>query len=203
MGGQTKSFLTYNQFLDLFQNYPNLVTNVEIKGTIEPHNALAPQTNPTITEQLTKTTPENIKKRIVWSSFSSEMLADFKRLNPTVETAQLFCEPKDTEPLIFKGLPDRYLQFTLKNIKQIHKEQRIKAAHVEISTLNDDEILIFCLKNHIKIRTWSLLERNPEKDAAARQNLIKVFKLAERYPDLNIGIITDYAPAVSQLFSTC
>ena len=202
MGGQTAPFLTYDQFLNLFQDYPNLITNVEIKGTIEPRDALSPQISPTITEQLTKATPESIKSRIIWSSFSSEMLADFKRLNPTIETAQLFCEPIDTEPLIFKGLTDRYLQFTLKNIKQIYKKMGVKAAHVEISTLNDDAALAFCLKNHIKIRTWALFERNPEKDAAARQNLLKIFRLAEKYPDLHIDIITDYAPIISRLFST-
>ena len=202
MGGQTAPFLTYNQFLDLFQNYPDLVTNVEIKGTIEPKGALSPQTNPTIAEQLTKTTPESIKSRIIWSSFSTETLADFKKLNPAVETAQLFCEPMDTEPLIFKGLTDRYLQFNLKNIKRIYKKFAPEAAHVEISTLNDDDTLAFCLKNRINIRTWALLERNPEKDVAAWQNLSKVFRLAEKYPDLHIDIITDYAPVITHLVLT-
>ena len=109
IGGQREPFFTYEQFLDLFNNYPELRVNVEIKGTIEPQNALPPQTNPTIVEQLTKITPEGMKDRIIWSSFSTETIVGFKKLNPKSIIAQLFCEPKEDEPLIFKGLTDRYL----------------------------------------------------------------------------------------------
>ena len=45
IGGQTEAFLTYEQFLKLFRNYPDLITNVEIKGTIEPKNALIKRGN--------------------------------------------------------------------------------------------------------------------------------------------------------------
>ena len=201
IGGKTESFLTYEQFLDLFKNYPNLSANVEIKGTIEPKNALLPQTNPTITEQLTKVTPENIKKRIIWSSFSTGMIADLKKLNPQARVAQLFCGLKKEEPFIFQGLPDRYLQFNLKNLKQISKTISLEAVHVEISTLSDNEELKFCRENSIHIRTWAILERNPEKDNIAQQNLLKVFELSKKYPDLHFDIITDYAPSVTQLLS--
>ena len=199
IGGKTESFLTYEQFLDLFKNYPHLSANVEIKGTVEPKNALLPQTNPTIPEQLTKITPENIKKRIIWSSFSTGMIADLKKLNPQARIAQLFCPTQEEEPFIFKGLPDRYLQFNLKNIKQISKTISLEAVHVEISTLSDDETLKFCQENSIHIRTWALLERNPQKDKIAQQNLLNVFELSKKYPCIHFDIITDYAPLVNQL----
>ena len=198
IGGKTESFLTYEQFLDLF---PNLSANVEIKGTIEPKNALLPQTNPTITEQLTKATPENIKKRIIWSSFSTGMIADFKKLNPQARVAQLFCPTHEEEPFIFQGLPDRYLQFNLKNLKQISKIIPLEAIHVEISTLSDNEALKFCQKNSFHIRTWALRERNPQKDSLAQQNILKVLELSRKYPPLHLDIITDYAPLVTQLLS--
>ena len=202
IGGQTESFLTYEEFLNLFQNYPELLVNVEIKGTIEPQNALFPQTNPTIVEQLTKATPEAIKKRIIWSSFSTEMIADFKRLNPNARVAQLFCEPKADEPFIFDGLSDRYLQFNLENVKKITENVSLEAVHIEISTLFENDVFEFCRNNHIYFRTWALLERNPEKDDEARQNILKVFELAKKYPDLHIDIITDYVPVIEQMFDT-
>lgn len=199
IGGQTESFLTYEEFLKLFQNYPDLLVNVEIKGTIEPQNALPPQIKPTITEQLTKVTPEHIKKRIIWSSFSTEMITDFKKLNPDAHVAQLFCEPKTEEPYIFAGLSDRYLQFTLNNVMQITKDISLEAVHVEISTLFENDVFEFCRKNNIHIRTWALLERNPEKDNEAHQNILKVFELAKKYPDLSVDIITDYAPIITRM----
>jgi len=202
MGGRKEPFLTYEQFLNLFQDYLDLSVNVEIKGTIEPQNALPPQKNPTLVERLTEVTPENISKRIIWSSFSTEMINDFKRLNPQARVAQLFCEPKEDEPFIFTNLPDRYLQFNLKNIKQISKRVPLEAVHVEISTLSDDETLAFCWENHIHIRTWALLERNPEKDDIARKNLLKVYALAEKYPDLYLDIITDYVPEAIRLLGS-
>jgi glycerophosphoryl diester phosphodiesterase len=201
MGGQTEAFLTYENFLDLFKNYPELPVNVEIKGTIEPQNALPPQTNPTIIEQLTKVTPDNIKNRIIWSSFSTETIINFKKLNPQSQIAQLFCEPNPKQPFIFQGLPDRYLQFNLSNVLQIFKTIPLEAVHVEISTLFDNDALQFCLDNHINIRTWSLLERNPEKDITARQNILNIFELTKKYPDLNVDIITDYAPTVARLLA--
>ena len=202
MGGRKEPFLTYEQFLNLFQDYPDLSANVEIKGTIEPQNALPPQKNPTLVERLTEITPKNISKRIIWSSFSTEMIRDFKKLNPQAHVAQLFCPPNKSEPFIFENLPDRYLQFNLKNLKQIYKEITLEAIHVEISTLSDDEALAFCRNNHIHIRTWAVLERNPEKDELARQNLLKVFSLVEKYPDLHLDIITDYVPEAIRLLDS-
>ena len=202
IGGKTESFLSYDQFLDLYENYPDLPVNVEIKGTIEPKNALPPQINPTITEQLTKTTPESVKKRIVWSSFSTGMIADFKKFNPQARVAQLFCEHKKEEPFIFQGLSDRYLQFDLKNLKRIAKTVAPEAVHVEISTLFDNDAIGFCREKRINIRTWALHERNPEKDDAARQNVLKVLALATKYPDLHFDMITDYAPLITRLLSS-
>lgn len=199
MSGKREAFLSYEQFLNLIENYPQLPINVEIKGTIEPNNALPPQTSPTITEQLTKITPEHIKRRIIWSSFSSETIADFKKHNPEVSVAQLFCESKNDEPFIFNGLSDRYLQFNLENLKQISKKISLEAVHVEISCLAENDVLEFCRKNHIHVRTWALLERNPEKDDGARQNILKVSELSKKYPDLHFDIITDYATAVKKI----
>ena len=202
IGGQTESFLTYEQFLDLFRNYPELLVNVEIKGTIEPQNALPPQTNPTIAEQLTKITPDDMKQRIIWSSFSTETIVNFKELNPQANIAQLFCEPKTDEPLIFQGLTDRYMQFSLENIQTILKRASLEAVHVEISTLDDNEVLKFCLNNNIHIRTWALLERNPEKDDVARQNILRAIELAKNYPSLHLDIITDYALIITDLLNS-
>ncbi len=199
MGGKPEPFLTYARFLDLLKNYPELTVNVEIKGTIEPRNALPPQTNPTIAEQLTKVTPDDLKKRIIWSSFSTATIAEFKKLNPELRVAQLFCETKDNEPIIFAGLSDRYLQFNLNNVREILRHTPLEAVHVEISTLFDNEVLQFCLDNHIHIRTWALLERNPKKDDVAYQNIVRVSTLAEKYPDLHFDIITDYASIVTGL----
>jgi len=202
IGGQTEPFLTYEQFIALFRNYPELLVNVEIKGTIEPQNALPPQTEPSITEQLTKITPEDMKDRIIWSSFSTDMIVHFKRLNPQVSIAQLFCEPKADEPLIFQGLTDRYMQFSIKNIQEILERTSLEAVHVEISTLDDNEVLRFCLDNNIHIRTWALLERDPEKDDVARQNILRAIELAKKYPNLHLDIITDYAPVVASLLNS-
>ena len=202
IGGRTEPFLTYEQFLDLFGNYPNLLVNVEIKGTIEPRNALSPQNNPTIVEQLTKITPDDLKKRIIWSSFSTDTIVDFKKLNPKSIIAQLFCEPKKEEPLIFKGLADRYLQFNTANIQNILRRTSLEAVHVEISTLCDNEAFKFCLNNNINIRTWALAERNPEKDDTAKQNILRAVELAKKYKNLHLDIITDYAPVVTDLLNS-
>ena len=130
------------------------------------------------------------------------MIADFKKLNPRARIAQLFCEPKKEEPFIFQGLSDRYLQFDLKNLKRIVKTVALEAVHVEISTLFDNDAIGFCRENRIHIRTWALHERNPEKDDAARQNVLKVLALATKYPDLHFDIITDYVPLITRLLSS-
>ncbi|MBP5352902.1 MAG: hypothetical protein J6Y91_03965 [Alphaproteobacteria bacterium] len=202
IGGQTEPFLTYEQFLDLFISYSELRVNVEIKGTIEPQNALPPQENPSVVEQLVKITPEKIYNRIIWSSFSTEMIAELKKLKPEAKVAQLFCEFKDNEPYIFENRTDKYLQFTYENIKTIHKQIPLEAAHVEISTLNDDEALAYCLSNSIYIRTWALLERNPDKDLNAKQNIQKLLQFKEKYPSFCFDIITDYAPVVEKIISS-
>ena len=199
IGGKTEPFLTYENFLDLFQQYNNLLVNIEIKGTLEPKNALPPQESPSVVEQLIKTTPEKIYNRIIWSSFSSEMITELKNLKPEAKVAQLFCEPKDNEPYIFENRTDRYLQFTYDNIKSLHKQISLEAAHVEISTLQDNTALKYCIDNAIHIRTWALLERNPEKDLNAKQNIQKLLQLNEKYPTLCFDIITDYAPIVEKI----
>lgn len=199
MGGRTEPFFTYEQFLDLLKQYPKLIVNVEIKGTIESKNALPPQTNPSIVEQLTQITPDNIKKRIIWSSFSTETIVNFKRLNPQANIAQLFCEHSEKQPVIFRDKSDRYLQFNIENIRNILESTSLEAVHVEISTLADDDILKYCIENHLRIRTWAFLERHPEKDYTARQNILKAFDLVKKYPHLHLDIITDYAPIVAHL----
>ena len=201
IGGKTEPFLAYENFLDLFQRYNNVLVNIEIKGTLEPQNALPPRENPSVVEQLVKITHEKLYNRIIWSSFSTEMITELKKLKPEAKVAQLFCEPKDNEPYIFKNRTDKYLQFTYENIKNIHKQLPLEAAHVEISTLNDDEALAYCLNNGIYIRTWALLERNPEKDLNAKQNIQKLLQFKEKYPSLCFDIITDYAPIVEKFIN--
>lgn len=165
---------------------------------MEPKNALPPQENPSVVEQLIKVTPEKIYNRIIWSSFSTEMIMELKKLKPEAKIAQLFCEPKNNEPYIFENGTDKYLQFTYENIKTIHKQIPLEAAHVEISTLNDDKALKYCLNNDIHIRTWALLERNPDKDIGAKQNIRKLLQLKKKYPALCLDIITDYAQVVKK-----
>lgn len=199
IAGKTEKILTYEEFLNLFNNYPELNVNVEIKGTIEPIDAMQPQNNPSLVEQLSKITPEKLKRKIIWSSFSTEMLHDLKKLNPKAEIAQLFCEKASSEPLIFANKTDRYWQFNLKNIEKIMNIVPISAAHVEISTLKDDEALLFCINNNIRIRTWALHERNPNKDINAYKNIVKVKQLKTKYPLLHIDIITDYASVIENI----
>lgn len=199
IGGKTEPFLTYEKFLDLFQSYPNALVNIEIKGTLEPKDALPPQEHPSIVEQLIKITPEKMYDRIIWSSFSTEMIAELKKFVPQAKVAQLFCEFKEDEPYIFKNRSDRYLQFTHENIKSIDERLSLEAAHIEISTLDDNEALAYCVCHGIHIRTWTLLERNPEKDSDAKQNICKVFYLKKKYPTLSFDIITDYAPVVEKM----
>lgn len=201
IGGKTESFLTYENFLDLFQQYNNLLVNIEIKGTLEPQNALPPQENPSIVEQLIKITPEKIYNHIIWSSFSTQMIKELKKWKPDAKIAQLFCEFKDNEPYIFENRTDRYLQFTYENIKSLHKQISLEAVHVEISTLNDDKALDYCLSNNIYIRTWALLERNPNKDLNAKQNIKKLLKFKKKYPSFGFDIITDYASIVEKIIS--
>lgn len=74
IAGRTEHFLKYENFLDLFEQYPNVFANIEIKGTLEPKNALPPQENPSVVEQLIKVTPEKIYNRIIWSSFSTDLM---------------------------------------------------------------------------------------------------------------------------------
>jgi len=199
IGGKTEEFLTYEKFLDLFEQYENVFVNIEIKGTLEPRNALPPQENPSVVEQLVKVTPQKIYNRIIWSSFSTEMIAELKRLKPEAKIAQLFCEFKDNEPLIFQNRADRYLQFTYENIKSLYKQIPLEAAHVEISTLNDDEALAYCFDNGICIRTWALLERNPDKDLDAKQNIQKLLIFKKKHPSFCFDVITDYAPIVEKI----
>ena len=90
----------------------------------------------------------------------------------------------------------------MQNIQNILKRTSLEAAHVEISTLDDNEILKYCLDNNIHIRTWALLERNPEKDDVARQNILRVIELAKKYPNLYLDIITDYAPIITGLLNS-
>jgi len=201
IGGKTESFLTYQQFLDLFQRYPKVQANIEIKGTIEPKNALSPQVKPSIAGQLYQMTPRELDKRIIWSSFSTEVIEEYKKLNPQAKVAQLFCEQKETEPYIFKDRADRYWQYTLQNIQSVSTRIPLDAAHVEIGTLNDDERLAFCMNNQIRIRTWALEERNPEKDKNACQNILKVLYLARKYPTITFDIITDYAQVVTKILA--
>lgn len=196
IGGKTEDFLTYEKFLELFAQYPDSFANVEIKSTIETYNALPPQENPSIVEQLIKITPRTAERRIIWSSFSTEMIVELKKLNPEAKVAQLFCGLQNAEPYIFANRTDKYLQFTHKNIKDVHKQVPIEAAHVEIRTLCDNETLVYCRDNGIRIRTWALSERNPEIDSAAEQNLLK---LKEKYPSLGFDIITDYAPIAERI----
>ena len=202
IGGKTESFLTYERFLYLLQQYPDCFANIEIKGTIEPDDALPPQKSPSIVERLFNNTPERLNNRIIWSSFSTEKISQFKKLNPKAKVAQLFCELKDNEPYIFENRTDRYWQFTYKNIESIHKQVHIEAAHVEISTLCDNDALAYCFHNGIHIRTWALLERNPEKDLIAKQNMQKLIQLKKKYPDLCFDIITDYAPIVEKFIAS-
>ena len=201
IGGKTEPFLTYENFLDLFQKYNDVLVNVEIKGTLEPQYALPPQENPSVVEQLVKITPEKIYNRIIWSSFSTNMIAELKQLKPEAKIAQLFCEFKDNEPYIFENRTDKYLQFTYENIKNLHKQLFLEAAHIEINTLNDDEALAYCLSNGIHIRTWALLERNPDKDLNAKQNIQKLLQFRDKYPSFSFDIITDYAPIVEKIIS--
>ena len=201
IGGKTEAFLTYENFLDLFELYPDAVVNVEIKGTLEPHNALPPQENPSVVEQLIKITPAKLYNRIIWSSFSTEMITQLKRLKPEAKVAQLFCEQQDNEPYIFQNRADKYLQFTYKNIMSVYAQVPLEAAHIEIGTLFDNEALAFCLEKGIYIRTWALLERNPQKDTDAEQNILKLLRLKEKYPDLGFDIITDYAPIIEKIIT--
>lgn len=199
IGGKTESFLTYERFLDLFCQYSDLCVNVEIKDTLEPRDALEPQENPSIAEQLKKVTPEKLCERIIWSSFSTDMIAEVKKLTPTAKVAQLFCEFKEDEPYIFKNRKDRYLQFSYKNVEAIHQQVSLEAAHVEISTLCDNDALFYCLSHHIRLRTWALLERNPNKDLDALKNIKKLLEFKKKYPVLEFDIITDYAPIVKEI----
>jgi len=199
IGGKREAFLTYEKFLLLFEQYPNAIANIEIKGTVESKNAQPPQESPSIVEQLVKITPAKIYDCVIWSSFSTSMITQLKKLKPKAKVAQLFCESKDDEPYIFENRTDKYLQFTYENIKTLHKQISLEAAHVEIDTLYDDEALAYCLHNDIHIRTWALLERNPEKDLGAKQNIQKLLQLREKYPSLCIDVITDYAPIVEKI----
>lgn len=199
LGGKKAPFLSYEDFIKLFQEYPMTCANVEIKGTIEQENALPPQTKPSIVEQLVKYTPSDVRDRIIWSSFSTEMITELKKINPQARVAQLFCALKAEETVIFKGRTDRYLQFTRKNLERIYETVPLDAAHVEISTLTDNDALLFCRDNHIHIRTWALWERNPESNTDAFRQIQKIKLLRDKYPEMQFDIITDYAKSVERI----
>ncbi|MDR1694234.1 MAG: hypothetical protein LBR70_03465 [Lactobacillaceae bacterium] len=198
MGGKTSEFLTYEKLMGLLEEYPNLSVNIEIKGTIEPKNSLPELQNPSIIEQIVKLTPSRLFSRIIWSSFATSNLIKLKTLKKDADTAQLFTFHEAGGQPVYPDTDDKYLTFTLENIKKVVNKTDINAFHAAIDSLNDINMR-FCNDNKIAVRTWKYMERNPEENELAKQDVLTLAAFSKKYPNLEIDIITDYAEEISRL----
>lgn len=198
MGGKTSNFLTYEKLIELLEEYPNAIINIEIKGTIEPENSLPEPQNPTLVEQLVKLTPTHLFSRIIWSSFATSNLVKIKSLKNNANIAQLFAISNVDKRPIYPNTDDMYYAFTIPNIKTVISKINMNAFHVVISSLTK-ESLDFCNEHKIAIRTWAFMERNPKKNELAKQDILNLVSLSKQYTDVEIDIITDYADEVIKL----
>ena len=198
-GGQTATFLTYKRLLELLKQYQNLSINVEIKGNIDPEGSFAELTNPTIVEKIIEQTPEELFKRIVWSSFAISSLIEMKKFMPDANTAMLFCSDTSEELKIYSDKYDTYLKFNPANLQFVLSQiPNLNGAHPCIDSI-DDAALNICNKNKLNIRTWALNEKNPLKDNDAKNKILNIIKIQENYTNSSYDIITDYPLEVKSL----
>ncbi len=222
LGGRTAPFLTYEDLISLMRDYPSAVVNVEIKGTIG--TFMAESRKPSLVEKLAQLTPDAMLERIIWSSFANSNIMEIRKVlkeksgrpranMPHVRVAQLFAEPGRLSPhggeedSVYPDALDRYMQFTEENVAKAFR-QDIAAVHPCIDSLMTEEgrgAVRYCARNGIAIRTWALNEKNPEKDSdasrVAKTQIEHILELKERYPTLEIDIITDYPEEVERLVS--
>lgn len=201
LGGRSGPFLKYERFLDLMKLYPLACANIEIKGTIQPKDSLPELENPSLIDNLIKTTPIELFPRIIWSSFALSNIVKMKTKMSISNVAQLFCEPKPCENPIYPNTDDCYLQFSIANIKNIMKIlPSLDGVHPSIDTLTT-ELIEFCISNNLIIRTWALQERNPSYNSMAKEHIMAIKKFLIQYPKLKLDIITDYADDVLNILN--
>lgn len=179
------------QALNLMRNR-GAILNLELKDV---QGTKCPRRMPSLSEPVLREIDEAQfpLSRVLFSSFSLDMLADLATHAPEARIGMLFSEkPEPGASLrMFADGPEEYRLFTPDVIKEVcDRIPNIKALHPEIQTLTRETVAL-AAERELGINTWAWLERSPLVDATFAAAADNAVKLCRQY-HVPLTIITDH-----------